>query len=180
MIYDAQSMENAAILQCAQRMMAAARTAPKTHATDRIHTLLLTDEDKNHLADEMDALAEPFNYAFFHRDADNVRAAQAVVLIGTTEGQRGLNEGCGYCHFQNCADCKAHGACCVYDAMDLGISLGSAVSLAADARVDSRILFSAGRAARTLRFFPDEVSIILAVPLSVSGKSPFFDRKPKK
>ena len=51
---------------------------------------------------------------------------------------------------------------------------------AADARVDSRVMFSVGRAARSLGLLGASVTLVLGIPLSVSGKSPFFDRKPKK
>ena len=50
----------------------------------------------------------------------------------------------------------------------------------ADARVDNRVMFSVGRAARSLGLLGASVTLVLGIPLSVSGKSPFFDRKPKK
>jgi uncharacterized ferredoxin-like protein len=43
-------------------------------------------------------------------------------------------------------------------------------------RLDSRVLFSAGWAAKKLGLLP-EVDTIFAIPLSVSSKNPFFDRK---
>ncbi len=49
--------------------------------------------------------------------------------------------------------------------------------MAADSRVDSRVLYSAGRAALSLKLMDADVRMIMAVPLSVSGKSIFFDRK---
>ena len=48
------------------------------------------------------------------------------------------------------------------------------------ARVDNRVMFSVGRAARSLGLLGASVTLVLGIPLSVSGKSPFFDRKPKK
>ena len=65
-------------------------------------------------------------------------------------------------------------------ARDVGIAIGSAAAAAADARVDSRVMFSVGRAARSLGLLGASVTLVLGIPLSVSGKSPFFDRKPKK
>ena len=59
---------------------------------------------------------------------------------------------------------------------DLGIAIGSAAHVASAHHVDSRVMFSAGRAALNLKLFPAEVTIAYAIPLSVSGKSPFFDR----
>ena len=65
-------------------------------------------------------------------------------------------------------------------ASDVGIAIGSAAAAAADARVDNRVMFSVGRAARSLGLLGASVTLVLGIPLSVSGKSPFFDRKPKK
>ena len=60
--------------------------------------------------------------------------------------------------------------------MDLGIAIGSAVSVATDARVDNRVMFSIGRAAMEMKLLGDRVCQMVGIPLSVSGKSPFFDR----
>ena len=177
MIYDSKAMEMAAVLDTAQRICAAARTAPKAKGIDHLATMVLTGEDKDRVADELERLSGPLQYKFFLRDAGNVRAAQALVLMGVREGQRGLNEGCRHCHFENCADCAEKGGVCVYDPMDLGIAIGSAVASAADDRVDSRVLFSAGRAAMSLGIMGEDVRMVMGIPLSVTGKSPFFDRK---
>ena len=179
MIYDSKAMEMAAVLAAAQRICAAARTAPKAKGIDHLATMVLTGEDKDRVADELERLSEPLNYRFFLRDSKCVRQSQAIVLMGVREGQRGLDEGCRHCHFENCSDCAAHGGVCVYDPMDLGIAIGSAVASAADDRVDCRVLFSAGRAAMSLGVMGEDVCMVMAIPLSIAGKSPFFDRKPK-
>ena len=70
----------------------------------------------------------------------------------------------------------AAGGTCSFNAGDLGIAVGSAVSRAADLRIDNRIMYSAGKAALELGFLGSEVAIAYGIPLSVSGKSPFFDR----
>ena len=179
MIYNSEDMENRAALEAAARVCAAARTAPKACGIDRIHTLTLTNGDKGKLADEMERIGKAHDAAFFLRDADNVRAAKVLVLIGIEEGVRGLGEVCGYCHFNDCGACKAGNGVCVYDPMDVGIALGSAAATAADCRMDSRILFTAGRAALELGLMGENVRLIYGLPLAISGKSPFFDRKPK-
>ena len=76
--------------------------------------------------------------------------------------------------------CCGKAGLCAWDAMDVGIAIGSAAAAAADARVDNRVMFSVGRAARSLGLLGASVTLVLGIPLSVSGKSPFFDRKPKK
>lgn len=180
MIYNSEDMEMRAALEAAARVCAAARTAPKACGIDHMHTLTLTGADKDAVADEMERIGNDSGAGFFIRDAGNVRAAQVLVLMGIEETQRGLGEICGYCHRKDCGACAADGGVCVYDPIDVGIALGSAAAVAADCRMDSRILFSAGRAAQQLGLMGEKVSLIYGLPLSVSGKSPFFDRKPKK
>lgn len=180
MIYHSDAMENQAVLNAAANICAAARTAPKGKGIDYLETMVLTDEDKDRLADAMERMGQEQGVGFFLRDAGNIRAANAVVLLGMRENKRNLHDICDYCHFKNCADCASHNGLCAFDAIDMGIALGSAVATAADSRVDSRILFSAGRAALEMGLMGSEVTLIFAVPISVSGKSPFFDRKPQK
>lgn len=180
MIYNSEDMEMRAALEAAARVCAAARTAPKARGIDYIHTLTLTGTDKDAVADEMERMGNASGAAFLVRDAGNVRTAQVLVLIGVEETQRGLGELCGYCHHADCGACAADNGVCVFPSIDLGIALGSAAASAADSRVDSRILFSAGNAAMKLGLMGENVRQIHALPLSVSGKSPFFDRKPKK
>lgn len=147
MKYNSQTLEQEAVLQTARQICAAVRTAPKTRGIDHLETCVLTGEDLETLASQMETLGRDYDYAFFLRDAKNVRASQAVVLIGTGYYQRGLNEGCALCRHTNCAECAAQKGVCVYDPIDLGIAIGSAVSMAADCRVDSRVMFSVGKAA---------------------------------
>ncbi len=179
MIYNSEDMEMRAALEAAARVCAAARTAPKACGIDRTHTLTLTDADKDAVAAEMERFGREQGAGFFLRDADCVRAAKVLVLIGIEEGLRGLNELCGYCHFHDCKGCAEHGGMCVYDPMDVGIALGSAAATAADCRMDNRILFSAGRAAMNLGLMGENVKLVYGLPLAVRGKSPFFDRKKK-
>ena len=179
MLYNSEDMETRAALNAAAEICAAARTAPKACGVDRMHTLTLTDADKDAVADEMERLGREHGAGFFLRDASNVRAAKVLVLMGIEEGTRGLNGLCGYCHFADCGACASGNGVCVYDPMDVGIALGSAAAKAADLRMDNRILFTAGRAALSLGLMPEGVRLIYGLPLAVAGKSPFFDRKPK-
>lgn len=177
MIYQEKDTEQQAALTTAEQICAAARTSPKACGIDHIHTLILTGKEKDELAFELTRLGEEMSLDFYKRDANNLLKAQAVALIGTTEAKRGLGDGCGYCHFGNCRGCGTADGTCVFDAIDLGIALGSAVSLAADLRTDTRIMYSIGKAALSLNLFDPDVKIIMGIPISVSGKSPFFDRK---
>jgi len=67
---------------------------------------------------------------------------------------------------------------CALNTMDVGIAVGSACATAADLRVDTRVMFSAGLAAQQLGWLP-ECRSVLAIPVSAASKNPFFDRKPK-
>ncbi|MCL1879969.1 MAG: DUF2148 domain-containing protein [Actinomycetia bacterium] len=112
---------------------------------------------------------------FFERDAGNIDAAQTLVLIGAKYEPCGLDGRCKLCGFADCASAKEAGAACVFTAMDLGIALGSAVSVAAALRIDNRMMFTAGKAAAALGLL-GEHKMIIGIPLSVSKKNPFFDR----
>ncbi len=179
MIYTSSEMEQTAVLQAAALMCAAARTAPKAKGLDNIVTLVLTGEDIVHLSDKMKQIGqrvfgEPEGH--FFRDAVNLLQAQAVVMIGVKRAWYGLPY-CSMCGFASCAECRKAGANCVFAPMDLGIALSSAVAQAAELRVDNRILFSAGKAAEQMRYLDGDI-IWQAIPISIKGKNPFFDRKP--
>ena len=173
---NSQKAEEQAVLNLACAICAAARTAPKACGIDHMDTAVLTGEDKGKVADEMRRLGEALSAPFFARDADNVDASAAVVLIGMKYETRGLNQICGICGFSDCAACAAAGAACVFTGVDLGIAVGSAVAMAADARVDNRVMFTIGKAAASMGLMGD-YKMIMGIPLSASGKSPFFDRK---
>lgn len=178
MIYHSNSMEQQAILQTASRMCAAARTAPKATGRDTIHTIVLTDSDKDRLAGQMERMGErdfPDGGAgWYVRDADNVRAAQAVVLIGAERGYRGIGN-CFYCGFENCAACRSAGGNCAFAYIDLGIALSSAMLAAMDDRIDNRVMMSVGKAAMEMEEFGTNI-LWHGIPVSISGKNVFFDR----
>ena len=177
MIITSKQAEMETVLETAKAMCAAARTAPKAKGMDFVRTAILTEDDKDALADEMDRLSETLGMAFFHRDADNIRNSMAVVLIGHENVVRGLNESCRFCGFENCKACADAGGSCAYTGVDLGIAVGSAVSVAAANKVDNRVMFSAGRAAMEKKLLGAGVCQAFGIPLSVTGKSPYFDRK---
>lgn len=176
MIIQSEQAEQAFILETAQAMVSAARTAPKTRGQDKIKACILTGDDLLTLADKMEQTGRECGQSFFVRDAGVVRLSGAVVLLAVQNEAAGLGNICQYCGFEDCAQAVSHGASCAFNGIDLGIAIGSAVSIAADRRVDNRILFSGGEAARALGYFDSNCKQVLAVPLSVRGKSPFFDR----
>ena len=177
MVIDSKKAEEQAVLNLAYGICAAVRTAPKARGVDHLETMILTGEDMEKLSAEMRRIGQSFGDAgsFFVRDAGNVDKSKAVVLVGAKYETRGLSERCGLCGFGSCGACSEAGAACVFTSLDLGIAVGSAVSLVTDNRVDSRIMFTIGKAAASLGYL-GEYKLIMGIPLSVSGKSPFFDR----
>ena len=73
---------------------------------------------------------------------------------------------------------KKAGTNCVFNVTDLGIAVGSAVSIAADNRIDHRVMYSAGKGALKEGMLPADVKIAYGIPLSISSKSIYFDRNP--
>ena len=184
LIYDEEAqnmlktMENAeldAIMHVADLMVAAAKTAPKGSGKDTVRALILTGEEKDRLADEMRKAADEYNEEFIRRDAGNVDASPCIVLIAALTKPFGLNN-CGMCGFRNCAEMQKAGANCAFNITDLGIAVGSAVSVAADHRIDNRVMYSAGRGAVRMGLFPENVRVCYGIPLYTGSKSIFFDR----
>lgn len=164
------------VLQVAALMCLAARTAPKAKGLDRLVVRILEGEEKENMAQMMDEIAATgYNARILSRDAENVRNSSAVILLGTKLKYMGLN--CNFCGFQTCAACKDKGGHCAFDAIDLGIALGSAVCTAADMRVDNRLMYTIGYAATKNKLLGKEVAFAIGIPLSAKGKNIFFDRK---
>jgi len=175
MLITSSAAEETALLSTANFMMAAARTAPKGCGRDLITTLCLTGEKKEHLAEEMQKLGKDLSLAAFCRDAEGVREAGAIVLLGTQAKPLGLKI-CGFCGFKNCQKSREAGAICAFVSGDLGIAIGSAVSIAMEHRIDNRIMYTAGYTALRLELFSAETVIAYGIPLSVSSKNLFYDR----
>ena len=155
-------------------IMIAAQTAPKGRGVDTLIIQSLTDKEKESIIAKMMEIGnEQENSAFFLRDAKNIEASQAVILIGTKAEIRGLN--CGLCGFAFCND-KPTQQPCIINVTDMGIALGSAVCSAMEFKMDNRIMYSAGKAAVELQLLGTDVNCIFAIPLSVSRKNIFFDR----
>lgn len=176
MIQNERDIRHEQVLDIARQMMVSARTAPKGKGIDIIEIALVSGEDIKVLSDKMIAMYEEHGMKFFLRDADNILSAECIILIGTREQPQGLN--CGHCGFATCAG-RSEGVPCALNSVDVGIALGSACATAADHRVDTRIMFSAGLAAQRLDWLKG-CRQVYAIPVSASSKNPFFDRKPKE
>ena len=168
--------ETEGVLHVANLMCVAARTAPKARGIDNIVSTVLTDKEKDSFARKMEEFGKKTERPpAFVRDANCVRQAQAVVLIGTKFDPAGLD--CGFCGFENCQKCKQADAYCAHNSGDLGIAVGSAVSVASNHRVDNRVMYTVGWASVEGKILGEKVKMVLGIPLSASGKNIFFDRK---
>ena len=175
MILNERDSRHEHILHVARQMMTAARTAPKGKGIDVIEIALVTDDDIQKLSDKLIAMAEENGMKLFLRDADNILQVECIMIVGTRSLAQGLN--CGHCGFLTCAS-RPEGVPCALNTVDVGIAVGSACATAADLRVDTRVMFSAGLAAQQLGWLKN-CATVFAIPISASSKNPFFDRKPK-
>jgi uncharacterized ferredoxin-like protein len=165
----------------AQLMAISATTAPKSKGENFVKTRVLKGKVLRELADAMLAYGQRTKKKDFDRDSKNVAASDAVLLVGIKRpGVLGLD--CGACGF---ADCKTFqqqkkqtsefiGPTCAFRLLDMGIALGSAVKTASMLNVDNRIMYRVGAVVREMELVDWE--FVVGIPLSVTGKSIYFDR----
>ena len=175
MITKSQEAEEHAVERVADMMCLAARTAPKAKGVDNLVTMIINGKEKDQVSAEMRRIAQESGMQFFERDANCVDKSALVVLLGQKVTPTGVKP-CGYCSYADCADCLKGTGMCAISIGDLGIAVGSAANTAGLHHADNRVMFSIGKAALNIGLFEEKVKIAYGIPLSVSGKSPFFDR----
>jgi uncharacterized ferredoxin-like protein len=180
--------DKTAVTMVAGLMELAARTAPKAKGVDTVLTRILTGRELLALADHLADAGKKRSIGFFIRDAKNIAACDACVIIGS-KGRSVAGINCGACGYTTCEElikeCKKRkkrttdfsGPNCSMRMTDLGIALGSAVKTAQVHNVDNRIMFSAGAAALDLGLMGKDCTVAYAIPLSATGKNIFFDRE---
>ncbi|MCR4441966.1 MAG: DUF2148 domain-containing protein [Peptococcaceae bacterium] len=168
-----------ALLKAAEFMAIAARTAPKAAGKDFIQIKIVSGDDLKKLAGAMVEYGNESNKKNFDRDGENVRNSDAVLLLSLAAPQpTGLN--CGACGKEKCVELQAvegpefKGPLCAWRILDLGIALGSAAKTASIFNLDNRIMYRVGVAARKLGLIEGELAV--GIPVSVTGKSIYFDR----
>ncbi len=177
MIINSCDFERETVIDCAKKIASAARTAPKACGDDSLEIKIVTGEDLVELGKYTESVGKEINTNYFIRDGIIMQNCEAAVLIGLKDQVLGLSN-CGYCGLSNCGNCVKNGGHCAIKLADLGIAVGSAVSIAADMRVDNRVLYSVGKCAMEKGFFDsDKICNAYAIGLSISGKSVFFDRE---
>ncbi|OLR56029.1 hypothetical protein BHK98_08120 [Hornefia porci] len=172
-----EDMEAELALATAEKMVAAIKTAPKASGQDKVVAAIASGSDKDRIVRKMRKLGEEYEEEFITRDAGCLEKCKCVVLVGVRDVPHGLDH-CGMCGFENCAELRKAGGNCALTTTDLGIAIGSAVSIAADSRVDNRVMYSVGKAVSQMDIFPSDVRVCYGIPLSISAKSIFFDRGP--
>lgn len=165
------------VIEVAERMMLAARTAPKGKGKGNLVIMIAIESDIKKISDHMRGIGEKYDLSIFIRDAENIYASLAMLLIGSRIEPMGLKH-CGMCGFGSCDNKRNYpNVPCVFNTGDMGIAIGSAVSIAADARVDSRVMYTVGQAAIDMNILGEDIKIAYGIPLSATSKNPFFDRK---
>ncbi|HOU24863.1 MAG: hypothetical protein BWY10_00291 [Chloroflexi bacterium ADurb.Bin180] len=163
----------------ADLMCIAARTAPKSAGQDYVVTAVVEGQACRELGEAMIRFGEETGKPNFDRDGKNVLASPVVVLIGIKDA-RPLGIGCGACGSAECIkpnqfEAEFKGPQCAFRLLDMGIALGSAVKTAGLLNVDNRIMYRVGSIARRMGLI--DADYVMGIPLSVTGKSIYFDRK---
>jgi uncharacterized ferredoxin-like protein len=175
------SIVQEAVATVTQMMAVAAITAPKTKGENFIEVKVLKGEQLKELGEVMAEHGLKTGKKNFDRDGKNVANSDAVLLIGLKAATTaGLD--CGACGYETCAELEDAlpsqgeftGPTCAYRFLDMGIAMGSAVKTASLFNVDNRIMYRIGAVARAMKLLDWE--FVIGIPLSVSGKSIYYDR----
>jgi uncharacterized ferredoxin-like protein len=178
------SAETDAVKTVAGLMALAARTAPKAVGLDSLAIEVVTGKDLEKIGKKMIEIAKETGMDFFRINGEQVKASDALVLIGVS-GTKPLGLNCGGCGYATCNEmaqaivaAKAHkndyaGPNCVFKVTDLGIAVGSAAKTASIHNADNRIMYSAGVAAMKLGIIKG-CSMVYGIPLKSSGQNIYF------
>jgi uncharacterized ferredoxin-like protein len=165
----------------AQLMAISATTAPKSRSKNFVQTQVLKGKILKELADAMLAFGQRTQKKDFDRDSKSVARSEAVLLVGMQKADA-LGLDCGAREHPDCKTFQKQkkksgefsGPTCAYRLLDMGIALGSAVKTASMLNVDNRIMYRIGVVAREIDIV--NWDFVIGIPLSVTGKSIYFDR----
>ncbi len=183
--------------QVAKLCAVAAITAPKSGgglflkgAKPFIETVIVEErETLARLAHWLRERGNKLKDPIWYRDADTAEKLDLVLFIGLAKWYPPLYD-CGACGYATCAeflraapshqtpgseDWEFPGPICQLRCIDLGIAVGSAAKTASLNNVDSRCQTRIAGAARHLGLI--EADLAVALSMSVSHKSIFFDKK---
>lgn len=167
----------------AELMTLAAQTAPKCLGQDFVDLKIISGEDLQRLAAEMDKFGRESGKVNFDRDAESVRNSDALLLVALRENKPlGLN--CGACGHARCEELKTEegpefaGPLCAWRLLDVGIALGSAAKMASILNADNRVMYRPAVVARKMGLIKGAIAV--AIPISASSKNIYFDRPENK
>lgn len=186
-----------AVRHVAKLCAVAAMTAPKSGGqlflkggTPFIETVIVEEKPAlKRLADWLRAQGDKHKEAIWHRDADTAEKLDLVLFVGLC-GWYPPQYDCGACGYATCAEFlqakpthatdaspewQFSGPICQLRAIDLGIAVGSAAKTASLNNVDTRCQTRLAAAARHLGVIQADLAVALS--MSVSHKSIFFDKK---
>jgi uncharacterized ferredoxin-like protein len=176
MIRDVYDIKDESLKMAVTMVMNRILTAPKARGEDDVRILLVDGPEKKSVADEMRKLGDERGRPGFLRDASNVDKAQCLIIVGAKKLTMNLD--CSMCGAPTCTEAIRKDINCVFPLTDLGIGLGSGLGLVQELGLDTRVMYTVGMAALSLKLFDDiHIRMALGLPFSVSSKSPFFDRK---
>lgn len=171
-----EDLEKQVISDVAAMAAGAARTAPKTRGIDNIEIISIDDEPtRKKLIAKMEELSKTNERPSIARDAISIVVSHTILVIGVRSNPAGLN--CGFCGYRTCEELKKTIGICAYNSIDLGIALSSAASIVNQFHIDNRLMYSIGLASLEMGLLGKDVKLALGIPLSATGKNPFFDRK---
>jgi uncharacterized ferredoxin-like protein len=185
-ILKGKEQERQGLMETANLMVVSARTAPKSGGRDDILTAVVYGREVEEIAADMEKIAVERQQEGWAQQAREIRASEVIVLIGVRSTISYVTN-CGACGYESCeAFNKApkqrgqdfDGPSCIFKTLDLGIAVGSAARTASLLNADNRIFYRIGAAAMRLNYMP-EASTIMGIPLTATGKNPYFDRSPR-
>jgi len=160
-------------------MAISSKTAPKAAGKDFLIIKMIFENDVKKLALDMIEYGKKNDNKGYIKDGESVLKSEAVLLIGLKNAiSLGIN--CGACGFEKCSDRITKkgkdfdGPQCVFRLLDLGIAIGSAVKTASLLNIDNRIMYTAGLIAN--KTFSINADLLYSIPISITGKSIYFDR----
>lgn len=177
MVRKEEEIRDEAVAALAREVALAVRTSPKTRGIDNLSIVVVDGDEKKALAAKMDEINGRCDgkRPTFSRDAKGLIASQAELIVGGKAPPYGLN--CGWCGYPDCAEKSGRPGPCVFGCVDMGIGVGVAAAIFGEKRIDNRVMFSMGMAALEMGWLDKDCTMALGLPLSVSGKNIFFDRK---
>ena len=102
-ILDGREQERKDVIETANLMVVSAQTAPKSGGVDDILTAIVYGAEVGALAADMEKLAVERKIERWSKQAQEIKGAEAIVLIGVRGAKRYVTN-CGACGYKSCDD----------------------------------------------------------------------------